>query len=65
MLTNCDDDLFAASNRRLGVDFGWVVTAQQARGYKPRLANFELLFARVGATVTVPEPVECVRSVMT
>ncbi len=48
VLTNCDDDLFAGSNRRLGVQFDWVVTAQQARGYKPSLANFELLFERVG-----------------
>ncbi len=47
VLTNCDDDLFAASNRRLGVDFDWVVTAQQANGYKPRLENFELLLGRV------------------
>src|SRR4051812_27888890 len=29
VLTNCDDDLFAASNRRLGIAFDWVVTAQQ------------------------------------
>jgi 2-haloacid dehalogenase len=47
VLTNCDDDLFAASNRRLGVDFDWIVTAQQAGGYKPRLENFELLFERL------------------
>ncbi len=47
VLTNCDDDLFASSNRRLGVDFDWIVTAQQARGYKPREANFEALFSRV------------------
>jgi len=47
VLTNCDDDLFAGSNRRLGVDFDWIVTAQQARGYKPRIENFEALFARV------------------
>ena len=47
VLTNCDDDLFALSNRRLGVTFDWVVTAQQARGYKPRRENFEALFARV------------------
>ena len=47
VITNCDDDLFAASNRRLGVDFDWVVTAEQARGYKPRLANFELAFERI------------------
>jgi len=48
VLTNCDDDLFAASNQRLGVEFDWIVTAQQARGYKPRRANFELLFERLG-----------------
>lgn len=47
VLTNCDDDLFAASNRRLGVEFDWIVTAQQAGGYKPRIANFELLFQRL------------------
>ena len=47
VITNCDDDLFAASNRRLGVDFDWVITAEQARGYKPRIANFELAFERI------------------
>lgn len=47
VITNCDDDLFAASNRRLGVTFDWIVTAQQARGYKPRIANFELAFERI------------------
>ena len=47
VLTNCDDDLFAASNRRLGATFDWIVTAQQARGYKPRPANFELLLERL------------------
>ena len=47
VITNCDDDLFAASNRKLGVTFDWVVTAEQARGYKPRLANFELAFDRI------------------
>lgn len=48
VITNCDDDLFAASNRRLGITFDWVVTAEQARGYKPRIANFELAFERLG-----------------
>jgi 2-haloacid dehalogenase len=48
VLTNCDDDLFAASARRLGIEFDWVVTAQQAGGYKPRRENFELLLERVG-----------------
>ena len=31
VITNCDDDLFAASLPRLGVAFDWVVTAQQVR----------------------------------
>ncbi len=48
VITNCDDDLFALSNRRLGVEFDWVITAQQARGYKPRLENFEYAFERIG-----------------
>jgi len=48
VITNCDDDLFAGSNRRLGVPFDWIITAQQARGYKPRIANFEYAFAKIG-----------------
>ena len=42
VITNCDDDLFALSNRRLGVEFDWVVTAQQARGYKPDPAELRV-----------------------
>lgn len=48
VITNCDDDLFAASNRRLGVEFDFVITAQQAGGYKPSHRNFELAFERIG-----------------
>jgi 2-haloacid dehalogenase len=48
VITNCDDDLFAASARRLGVQFDWVVTAQQARRYKPNPRLFELAFERIG-----------------
>jgi 2-haloacid dehalogenase len=48
VITNCDDDLFAASLPRLGVDFEWVITAQQAGSYKPDERNFELAFARIG-----------------
>jgi 2-haloacid dehalogenase len=47
VITNCDDDLFAASNRRLGVEFDWIITAQQAQSYKPALRNFELAFERI------------------
>ncbi len=48
VITNCDDDLFAASNAKLGVEFDWVVTAQQAGSYKPDEANFHLAFERIG-----------------
>ena len=52
VITNCDTDLFAASNERLGVTFDWVVTAEMARSYKPALVGFELAFA------TIPVPRE-------
>ena len=47
VITNCDDDLFAQSERRLGVAFDYVITAQQAGSYKPDHANFELAFERI------------------
>jgi 2-haloacid dehalogenase len=47
VITNCDDDLFAGSNRRLGVTFDWIVTAEQAGSYKPDLRNFDLAFERI------------------
>jgi 2-haloacid dehalogenase len=47
VITNCDDDLFAGSSERLGVAFDWVVTAQQARAYKPSHRIFELAFERI------------------
>ena len=49
VLTNCDDDLFAASNKRLGVEFDWIVTAQQVGSYKPNERNFAALFERLAA----------------
>jgi 2-haloacid dehalogenase len=48
VITNCDDDLFAASNRRLGVEFDWIVTAEQVGAYKPSEANFLVAFERIG-----------------
>jgi 2-haloacid dehalogenase len=50
VITNCDRDLFARSNRRLGVTFDWVVTAEDARAYKPSLVPFERAFE----TIEVP-----------
>ncbi len=48
VLTNCDDDLFAGSSRRLGDPFDMVVTAQQVGAYKPSLSGFEMVFERIG-----------------
>ena len=48
VITNCDDDLFAASERRLGVSFDYVITAQQVGSYKPDLANFHVAHERIG-----------------
>jgi 2-haloacid dehalogenase len=48
VITNCDDDLFAASAGRLDTEFDWVITAEQARRYKPNPRGFELAFERIG-----------------
>jgi len=48
VITNCDDDLFAASAIRLGIEFDWVVTAQQVGSYKPNENNFLTAFSRLG-----------------
>ena len=42
IISNIDDDLFAQTQRVLGVDFDAVITAEQAQSYKPSLRNFEL-----------------------
>jgi 2-haloacid dehalogenase len=47
VISNCDDDLFAVSNRSLEVTFDWVITAQQAASYKPSQRNFELALERI------------------
>jgi 2-haloacid dehalogenase len=46
--SNVDDDLFAATAPRLEVQFDHVITAQQARAYKPSLRVFELAQERIG-----------------
>jgi 2-haloacid dehalogenase len=47
VITNCDDDLFSATSVRLGIDFDWVVTAQQVGSYKPNRRNFDVALARL------------------
>jgi 2-haloacid dehalogenase len=48
VITNCDDDLFATSNAKLGEPFTWVITAQQLGSYKPAQRNFELGLEAMG-----------------
>lgn len=50
ILSNVDDDLFAATCPKLGVDFDEVITAQQAQAYKPSLKIFELALNRIQAS---------------
>jgi 2-haloacid dehalogenase len=49
IISNIDDDLFAASAQQIGVAFDTVVTAEQARCYKPHRAIFEEALRRLGA----------------
>ncbi|HEY4905504.1 MAG TPA: haloacid dehalogenase type II [Candidatus Sulfotelmatobacter sp.] len=48
IISNVDDDLFAATRPKLQVEFDEVVTAQQAQAYKPSLKIFELALSRLG-----------------
>ncbi len=41
ILSNIDDDLFAATTRHFTVEFDLVITAQQVRSYKPAHGHFE------------------------
>jgi 2-haloacid dehalogenase len=47
IISNVDDDLFAATRPQLEVDFAQIITAQQARAYKPSLKIFELALSRI------------------
>lgn len=48
IISNVDDGLFAATARRLEVPFDYVITAQQARAYKPSPRMFNLAQQRIG-----------------
>jgi 2-haloacid dehalogenase len=53
LLTNCDRDLIAQTQRRLPVPFDAVITAEDVSAYKPDHAHFELFqstFASAAAT---------------
>ncbi len=48
IISNVDDDLFSETARRLEIEFDHVVTAAQARAYKPSLQVFQLAEDRIG-----------------
>jgi 2-haloacid dehalogenase len=47
VISNIDDDVFATTLEQLGVEFDLVVTAEQARCYKPHMAIFEEALRRL------------------
>jgi 2-haloacid dehalogenase len=51
VISNVDDDLFALTAPKLGVAFDHVITAQQARCYKPCRKIFELARERMGVSI--------------
>jgi 2-haloacid dehalogenase len=54
ILSNVDRESFAGSNRRLGVTFDSILTAQDIGSYKPSPRNFEALLAET-RRLGVPE----------
>jgi 2-haloacid dehalogenase len=48
ILSNIDDELFAATAPQLEIEFDHVVTASQARAYKPSLDIFRLAQKKIG-----------------
>jgi 2-haloacid dehalogenase len=50
IISNIDDDLFAATAKKLDVEFDWIITAEQVKSYKPSRQNFEFAIQRMGIT---------------
>lgn len=48
VLTNCDDDLFAATQRLFILPFDEVVTAERVRDYKPSVSHFRFFERTTG-----------------
>jgi len=48
IISNIDDDLFFATQKKLQVEFDVIVTAQQVQSYKPSLKNFQEALRRSG-----------------
>ena len=50
IISNIDDDLFAYSEKQIGVNFDYIITAEQVRSYKPALDNFEFAIRKIGVS---------------
>jgi 2-haloacid dehalogenase len=50
VISNIDDSLFAETRKTLGVDFDAVITAGQARSYKPSSKNFQMALRRLAVS---------------
>ena len=47
ILSNVDNESFSASNKKLGVTFDAIFTAEDIGSYKPSLRNFEYMLAKL------------------
>ena len=47
VISNIDNSLFAETRKHLGVEFDAVLTAEQARSYKPSLNNFKMALSEL------------------
>jgi 2-haloacid dehalogenase len=47
VISNIDNDLFAKTQRHLGIQFDGVITAEQARSYKPSTNNFQMALRKL------------------
>ena len=50
IFTNSDDDLIRHNVEKIGVPFDYVITAEQARAYKPSRQLFDYAYGRMGVT---------------
>lgn len=48
IISNTDDDILAASVKQMGVEFDLLMTAEQARAYKPSPVPFQRALERLG-----------------
>lgn len=48
ILSNIDEDLIIESVNKLEISFDWIITAEQAKSYKPSLNNFQFALKKIG-----------------